>query len=344
MEKVQEKSKELKWLNCAKLIAIIAVLTDHSHMVLYDSQKIAVVSYFSVPLFITVSGMTSYISNSKRSDESWYKTFWRNSKGILTAYMAATFIYQIAENHYFDFEVYLNHLYRFDMASPFYYVLLYIQLMLVNRIIYHFIDNLKEKVIFKEILMFVIIIGIAYLTTNYTNILGVLGGGGVLFGGTFLIFYYMGMLLAKHDCFNIESKNIRIIMTVITGILGILWGMFIAKDLFEIDSHIAFGEVNPPSISLFIMTVLVLCFSYSLFTVLQDVKGISVVTDVCSKLGKHTLYIFLYHRLFMDYYLNRLSFNNIAVKRVVYFTVMIFAPIMVEYILKNLKKAIIDKK
>ena len=60
-----EKNKQMKWLNFAKLAAIIAVITDHTNGYLYSNQDIAKASYFSVSLFIIISGMTSYLSNLK---------------------------------------------------------------------------------------------------------------------------------------------------------------------------------------------------------------------------------------------------------------------------------------
>ena len=41
---IQTKSKEIKWINCAKAIAIIAVLVDHTNGILYSNPNIATAS------------------------------------------------------------------------------------------------------------------------------------------------------------------------------------------------------------------------------------------------------------------------------------------------------------
>lgn len=40
--------REVKWINCAKLVAILAVMTDHTYSLLYTDLGINMLSYFSV--------------------------------------------------------------------------------------------------------------------------------------------------------------------------------------------------------------------------------------------------------------------------------------------------------
>lgn len=47
------------WIDMAKLMAIIAVLIDHTRG-LYENLKIAFFSYYSVSLFILLMGVTNY--------------------------------------------------------------------------------------------------------------------------------------------------------------------------------------------------------------------------------------------------------------------------------------------
>ena len=56
-------SRQVAWINGAKLVAILAVLVDHTNGVLYINQEFALASYFSVALFVLLSGMTSYMTN-----------------------------------------------------------------------------------------------------------------------------------------------------------------------------------------------------------------------------------------------------------------------------------------
>lgn len=61
---------QVAWVNGAKLVAMLAVLVDHTNGVLYTSQEVALASYFSVALFILLSGMASYMANANGRDIS----------------------------------------------------------------------------------------------------------------------------------------------------------------------------------------------------------------------------------------------------------------------------------
>lgn len=54
--------QEIKWINCAKAVAVFAVLIDHTNGILYTNANIAMASYYSVSLFILISGMLSFTS------------------------------------------------------------------------------------------------------------------------------------------------------------------------------------------------------------------------------------------------------------------------------------------
>lgn len=59
------KRKEIKWINCAKAMAILAVMIDHTNGILYTNHNVALASYFSVSLFVIISGMMSFLSNER---------------------------------------------------------------------------------------------------------------------------------------------------------------------------------------------------------------------------------------------------------------------------------------
>lgn len=176
------KNTQITWINCAKLVAILAVLTDHTNGILYKNQDIAFASYFSVSLFIVLSGMTSYFSASKRNN-SVGKGLVKGCKKIVTAYCIAVAVYMIAMQHGFDLYQYLYYLVHFNISGPHYFVLLYIQLMAANGFLYNLLEKCpcSVKGYFGEGVMMAGIMMFASWTTNYTNILEVYGGGGEAF-------------------------------------------------------------------------------------------------------------------------------------------------------------------
>lgn len=169
----------IKWLDCAKAIAILAVLTDHTSGALYTNDNISMLSFFSVSLFILLAGMTSYISNSHHRRDSYFFFFFRSSKKILGAYIFATIMYTIRFSKSLDFFTVIKSLIFFNATGPFYYVILYIQLMLVSKLLYSLMEYSKiNHAITWEMFLGMIIIGLSCFTTNCSNILNIYGGGG----------------------------------------------------------------------------------------------------------------------------------------------------------------------
>lgn len=68
MPPIENKNKKSRvlWIDCAKTMAIIAVLLDHSNGVFYTSSWVATSSYFSVSVFVILSGMTQKMVTLRR--------------------------------------------------------------------------------------------------------------------------------------------------------------------------------------------------------------------------------------------------------------------------------------
>ena len=64
-------------------------------------------------------------------------------------------------------------------------------------------------------------------------------------------------------------------------------------DNFKLGAGLPFGKgFNPPSISILILAVIVLCFAFGIFTLLERYKYTAVISNMVAWIGKHTLYIF----------------------------------------------------
>ena len=161
--------------------------------------------------------------------------------------------------------------------------------------------DLKIRGIFKEVIGFILVVFISYLTTNYSNILGIYGGGGKLLGGTYLILLYVGMLIGKYSSFDVQNKSCMAINLIVFCLITIGWWRFICWNKLEIDSKLPFGGgFNPPSISfsfyaIFLVITLLFCGKF-----LDNYKEglMNRIWQIMGKVGRHTLYIFLYHRFF----------------------------------------------
>lgn len=177
---------------------------------------------------------------------------------------------------------------------------------------------------------------------NTTNILDVYGGGGVLAGGSYLILFYLGMLLKMYA--EQLRKLSSLIGCVLSGFLLVLWYRFEFADRFALDQKLRLGNgINPPGITGIILACLIaltIFYLTDLFEKMQN-RVINMGFKLCSVLGRSTLYIFLYHRLFMDYWLGRYcSFSNIWTKRVVYFGVMILGSLCIKKLLLLIRQIV----
>ena len=334
-------NREIEWINFAKFIAIVAVIFDHSYGVLYFNERVRILSYFSVSLFVLISGMLSYRSIIKHQ-LSWFKTFWRSSKRIILAYLVSTMVYYVWVNRFFDLYQYIQLISNFNISGPFYYVALYIQLMLISKPLFNIIDKIPmtKKGIIIEVIFGFLLLYISHCSIFYSNILYLYGGAGKLLGGTYLFLYYLGMICSKHDVFSVDKDTKINLITIIFGLLLILWiGYVYNKQFFIEESFVElFGEgKNPPGVTIIVMAVLVLFFVYGLYNFLRRVHIFVPFMKGTNYIGKHTLYIFLYHRFFLDYiFPSYLAINGLWIKRLIYIVGMILAPICVEYMFKGI--------
>lgn len=342
----------IKWVDAAKFVAIIAVLIDHTNEILYSNTHVLYFSYYSVSLFIITMGITTVCTYNRNRDPLLRK-IWQKCIGIMRPYSVATIIYAVFLYKFFDFEIILNHLIRFDMRGPFYYVLLYIQLVLISPIfiyIFEKADEIKWGYIL-EIATFLAVLLIAGWTTNFSNILDVYGGGGKLFGGTYLILFYIGMWFGRYYSKISVNKIVSGIFSMIACIGTIAWWRFIAVDRRQIDLNIPFGEgFNPPSISFGIYAILIATTLFFLEKFLLNYPNCipMKIMEIMAFMGKHTLYIFLYHMFFLDIILPKLDSAmriisvNVWVKRVVWFTFMIGGSMVIEFFFEKIHRKVVE--
>ena len=384
MEKgiVSQKKKRAEWVDAAKLAAILAVLLDHTHEILYQSHQLGFFSLYNVSLFILLMGVTTYWSYRKADErrdgtrsagavlrEETLRVL-RKCLGIFLPYLLATTVYFLVLFDSYDFSIYWYYLWHFSLSAPFYYVFLYMQLVVVSPFLYAFVKRTESRK-WLWIVGAVVILMISSLTTNHTNIADIYGGGGKLFGGTYLFLLYLGMLFgAVHD--RVVSKladpsaygkagtgaditpgsgrtsgslfPVCVCFLVSLG-FTLVWWQFFACNEGGIDAHLPFGPgFNPPSISL---TLFACGMGLTVFFLGQivdrvDRKALSGCFSALAWLGKHTLYIFLWHRFFLDivfpWFQGRgIIIGNPVLKWIVYFGVMIGGSLLIEQAVKLAK-------
>ncbi len=332
-------TEKIVWIDCAKAIGILAVLVDHSNGVLYESVHVTCSSFFSVSLFILIMGITTYISETKCSDEKMWFTIRRKMDRIFLPYFVATAIYSLWMDEMFDLGNIVRRLLYFNASGPLYYIALYLQLVVANAILYRILlicSGREVRLLFcLKLLVGTVIVVISALTTLHSNLLDIYGGGGKLFGGTYLILAYVGMAFAPYLIKEWTPKY----LFVVAGCTSILWlwvlkycwACYTIDDFLRLDVEFPFGTgLNPPGVTLMCYAGIVLlwCFSVGSLCVAGN-RLTSKITGFLKWIGENSLYIFLYHRLILDYFLcPYVTIEYIWLKRIVYIVCMVYIPII----------------
>lgn len=177
----------------------------------------------------------------------------------------------------------------------------------------------------------------------YSNISDIYAGK--LFGGTYIFCLYIGMMVGEYFYEHTPKQWKQRILLMLAGSTTIIMFVLIYTKGFVLDKYALLGSViNPPGITILFYAVTVLSFVRILDVFVSETgwKIPNQIVTVMQYIGKHTLYIFLYHRLFWDYFLNRFcSRLPVGVKIPVYFGVMISGAVIIEKIFGVCKTIII---
>lgn len=336
--------KRQKWIDCAKLVAIIAVIVDHCYGFLYNNSQMAMASYFSVSVFVMLSGVTSYMSNQRSETNAIWMLTIKRILSVFLPYVLATAIYQIVLTKYFDVTVFFNNVIAFNATPPFYFILFFLQLIAINPFLYsllRFGNNHKYSNVWQFGIICILCV-LSAVSINYTYILPVHGGGQFLFGGTYIVLYYLGMLFYDKHMFFV-NKKCKILLLCSSSIAWIIWWQLLCRELLPFDVMVqkywgAGG--NPSSINFIVFAIITFFLLYSLFSLLEESCNKIAAKLICiiSFVGQNTLYIFLYHLLVLTYLCNfAMLTQNIWIRRIVFFSAMILIPIAICYLVTYIK-------
>ena len=210
-------TRRTEWVDVAKCLAILAVLVDHTYNTLYTNVVVRTATSYSIGLFILMMGITSYWSYQRYQGSVAVKVR-RSCWKLICPYIVASMFYGTLFDRTFHLAENVRRIVFFYAVGPFYYVCLYLQLLLVVPVLYLFLQKADQQkhIHLLEVLGFVVVVVIAGCTTNYSNILDLYGGGGKLFGGTYLCLLYLGMWFGKY-C---RSFQVSRIISLVCFLLG----------------------------------------------------------------------------------------------------------------------------
>jgi len=332
------KSAQRKsWIDCAKLMAILAVAVDHTNQLFYTNPIIARGSYYSVSLFILLAGIGARLSFTRKSDEIVSSTIYiyiyqlKKLLKIYVDYAIATAVLMIWYLRFFDLKTYVNHLLNFSIQGPYYFLVFYVQLLLITPLLTAWNEycNRRRLHLLWNGLTLLALCCFSSVCIRYTYILPVHGGGQYLFGGTYLILYYLGILLEGYRVFE-RSRRQRAVLLAASG-AG--WALTLlmncaGRPLDRILEPYWGRGGNPPGPQIMLLSIFTLFFCYSFYSLLEEAPFGGRLVKPLAFLGRHTLYTFLYHLLVRDVLLHTVlaGVQNIWALRVLGFLPMIVLP------------------
>ena len=324
--KLHMQGGRLNWIDTIKSLAVLAVIFDHNYNYLYHNKTLWSFSYFSVTAFIFVMGVTSSISLSKHENFQPLVYIKKRSVSIIYPYLIASLIYHIYQNRGIFFLVsFLKQLVTFSASSPFYFIFLYLQLVLIVPWLFKIYTG-KGTVTQFLIVGILAIIG-TLLTTN-TLIEGIYGGGGRILGGTYLFVCGLGIL------FYFYIKHLfKLIPSVVIFLLSITTlCFFLTYDLFQQ------ARSNPPNTYLIVYTMALCGLVFSLNNlVVVKLSFLSNIVTFSNIIGRYSLEIFLYHLLFINLAYKIAHPMNIWILRVYIMTAAIIPPILISILGRKIK-------
>ncbi len=300
---MEENKKKTTWINVAKASSIFGVVLQHVYGYLYSNDLIYYSVWWSVALFIMIGGYNAAESYERRR----VVVVRSRLRNTLMPYIGATVFYVLY--NYFRFKVppeILIRLIRFDASPPLWFVAIYVQLVLISPILVAVIQWCEERQrVIRYLISWIIVIIVCYGITYIINLFGSEIYGGHLVAGTWLFFWFLGMCI--HNTINIESNDMktRIVMFIVNTVLIILWQIFFVNMGVNLNLDSMFkGVYYRLTWANALQTVLLFFWIKDLVMGIEyfcGKIGHSILNPI-DLLGQHTMYIFLYHMVFLSEY------------------------------------------
>lgn len=341
-------SKRIGLIDFLKGMAMLAVVVDHSFPVLYTNPNIQRFSFYSVTLFVFLSGITTYLSMQSKNvityDYSYVK---KRIINVLIPYAVATGLSLIIINRFFDVGVFLKALVGFNTWTPYYFIVFFLQLVFISPVLF-LIIKLIQKQKHKFLLYLFSVVIIIYLSsvfTKFTYVVDVYTAGRMILGGSYFLVFYLGLLFASFKLIINTTKQAATYSVIFIGLLSFFIIMYARQSpiILGLTNTLNFWQLNPPGVVLMVYATLVFGAFGSLYclcekTLPQNLMRIFTPIEVC---GKYSMTIFLYHLLFLSLctqLVNQIPLikNNIMFYRITILFAMIVLPILGEIFIAKL--------
>ncbi|MGG4144496.1 acyltransferase [Paenibacillus algorifonticola] len=275
------------WIDFLKALAMIAVVLNHTYNIIFTDRVLLLHTIFSVTMFVFVAGITAAISID-RQKEVKPKFIMRRISGILIPYTLAALMYNLyVYKGVFSLSGFFVELITFSYPAM-YYIAFFIQLVLISTLLFKIIKAQHKSP------LIILVIGLIYFLSVYltenTIVSNIALAGGNILGGTYLFVYALGILFYMWMPKPSNMKtNLIFLVLCMAGLI-----------FFENRGYIFNSWSNPPTELTMLYTLLIFGIVFSVFNVSYSrIRYIKKGLTLFNYIGKHSLYIYLYHFLFI---------------------------------------------
>lgn len=345
------KTQRIEWIDCARFVAIFLVVVDHTYGITYTNALILTGSFLSVSLFVLLAGISAWLSYNPAKQAAGASAIRRVTK-LFLQYALATFIIQCVRRHAFDLEIYIDQLLHFDASIVFYFLAFFFQLTLVAPMLVQwcgFCNRQKAAPLWQAVTVACLCV-FAWFSYKRTIVFPSLyGSGKYLLGATYVILYYIGILLASRGIFERTTKQKAVILAV-SAPVWIAWWLLMGNGILPYGWLCApfWGDgFNPPGLVLMLFAVITLFLLFSLFSLLSASTHSlpRKLSSFAATAGRYSLFIFLYHSLVKSVLLQYFPvlFENMWLARFFVFIPMIAVPMFAAIAWERVRRKVFVK-
>ncbi len=257
---------------------------------------------------------------------------WRQRlKKLFLPYVVATVLYVLLMHRFLDATTLLTYLLHFNASGPLYYVAVYVQMVLITPVLIGIIRWCgKGRKWFRYILAWNFVLVVCYLTVHFSNVFDIAIGGGNLFGGPWLLFWFAGMCIRAWDI-HIKKIKMKYVVIFLLTMLVVIWQwVFVVRGYNLSLRPIFHGTKVGMTWANTFETVLLFFWFKGAVELAESFWGAATHKSLrlLGFIGRHSLYVFLYHMFFLAIY-KKLLHPYLGGRMSLLF--IIFAPIVLEY-------------
>lgn len=314
-EKKKDKLYELDYMRFIACLAVIIVhitatgVTGYIHgsfphivmLIINRSFK------FTTPIFIFLSGVTSFYSYRKK-EFKYFPFIVKRLEKVLVAYLIWCFIYYAAYiklgiHNSFDINFFIENIRLGTMSYHLYFVIIIVQMYIVGPIFYKMLKCSSKKVTILIVFAIITMLCAEFIRFEYSDRLFV----------KYMFFYMLGIYVTlEYDKFiNFMSKYKYLIAL----------GYIIISAIY---TYVSFMDMTIYMYVWFVFSVFAVFFIYSLGLVMK--KSLAKIYSFIKLFGQSSYYIYLMHPLILTMAIMYTDNNGIlsVTKRIIIYSATVF--------------------